>query len=110
MVRLPFVAVQPRAVKALLHQRIRLLISASALVTMDVQAPRSKAALRIPGPSVIPTAIVLADSVSSTKSFISRQTVFFQGEQGLHFMSIDASLLFSTGAGLEVPSGSPVRL
>src|SRR2546427_8830459 len=41
---------------------------------MDVQAPRSKAVPRIPGPSAIPTAIVSVDSASSTKSFIGRQT------------------------------------
>src|SRR5256885_2473046 len=41
---------------------------------MDVQAPRSKAVPRIPGPSAIPTAIVSVDSASSTKSFIGRKT------------------------------------
>src|SRR5437899_508219 len=66
MVRLPFVAVRPRAVKAPPQQRIRLLRSASALVTMDVQAPRSKAVLRILGPSAIPTAIVSADTALGT--------------------------------------------
>src|SRR6266581_1592250 len=74
MVQLAFVAVRPLAVKAPMHQRIRRPRSATALVTMDVQAPRSKAVPRIPGPSAIPTAIVSVDSASSTKSFIGRQT------------------------------------
>src|SRR2546425_11263828 len=76
MVRLPFVAVRPRAVKAPPQQRIRLLRSASALVTMDVQAPRSTAVLRILGPSAIPTAIVSADSSLSTIRLLLAVHVF----------------------------------